>query len=297
VDVLVNRGGPKNKRRKIQGRIWVYIALGGRVVFDFSLSRSRDGPVSFLKGFRGYLQGDKYSGYDYLALKDGITKVGCWAHVRRKYVEALDADRKRSAFMIWLIGWLYRIESMLKARRARDPSYDDERTLAARKRLAHHVLDKIHATLKGYEKDPDVLPKSPLGQAVSYTLNQWDDLKVYPDDLELVPDNNASERALRAVAIGRKNYLFMGSPQGGKTAAVLYSLIGTCKALHLNPYPYLLDVTERLVRDRSTPPVELTPWAWRDARKQQGDAILDEVAAEAMSGVEERETVAAGAGD
>ena len=128
------------------------------------------------------------------------------------------------------------------------------------------MFDKIKSFLDELKADPEVLPKSALGDAVRYALNQWDDLLVYPHHLELSPDNNAAERDLRAIAVGRKNYLFLGSPKGGETAAILYSLIGTCKALRIDPYAYLRDVTERLVADRNTPPAELTPWAWRDAR-------------------------------
>ena len=283
VGVLVEREGPKRKRKKVKGRIWVYIAPGGIVVFDFTLSWSRDGPASFLRGFEGtHLQGDKYSGYDHICKKDGLIKVGCWSHVRRKFVDAENVDRRRSALLVWLINWLFRIDRLIKRRLEQDDSYDTEQAHAARQRLARKVLARIKIKLDEFQHSPDVLPAEALGVAVRYALNQWDALEHYLDHLDISPDNNASERALRAVVLGRKNYLFFGSPKGGDTAATLYSLIATCKALELDPYAYLLDITRRLVADRNTPAVELTPWAWRDARAERVTAeVVADTRAEA----------------
>jgi hypothetical protein len=114
-----------------------------------------------------------------------------------------------------------------------------------------------------------VLPKSGLGAALGYLLGNIEHLKTFLEDPQVPIDNNAAERAMRAVAIGRKNYLHIGSLAAGDTAVVLYSLIGSCKALSINPYAYLLDTTTKLIANRETPRAELTPWAWAAAQAEK----------------------------
>lgn len=278
LDVLLDREGNKGKRKKVKGRVWVYLAPGGISVFDFTLSRSRDGPDKFLRGFEGtHLQGDKYEGYDHICRKQGLIKVGCWAHVRRKFVEAQGVDLRRSSSVVWAINWLFRIERKIRDRLERDPGYAREEGRAARQRLCTRVLGRLKDRLEGYRDDPTVTPGSPLGVAVGYALNQWEDLERYLDDLEIRPDNNACERALRSVVLGRKNYLHFGSPRGGRTAAILYSMVWSCKALEIDPYAYLLDVARRRVADRHAPAEELTPWAWQ---KSHARHVMAEVVEE-----------------
>jgi transposase len=263
VDVLPEKGSGKGVT---QGRLWVYLTEDGKAVFDFTMSRSRDGPASFLEGFKGYLQGDGYAGYEHICRSGEVVKVGCWAHARRKFVDALDADRTRSAQALRLIGRLYWIESAAQKRMETDPQFDLEALHALRQRRSLKVLGQIKTWLDMQDRDPALLPKSPVRDAVGYALNQWPDLVRYTEDGHVNIDNNGAERALRQVAVGRKNFLFLGSPKGGDSAAVIYSLMGSCKVLGIDPFAYMTDVLTQLAANRKTPPESLTPWAWRDAR-------------------------------
>lgn len=203
-----------------------------------------------------------------------MTQAGCWAHCRRKFKDALGEDKKRAGNVILMIGALFRLEAAVKKRResGKKAGVDDDRHLALRQRWSKKRAAKIFAYAESIRND--VVPRSGLGTAIGYLLGNRRHLEAFLDD-PLVPlDNNAAERALRGIAVGRKNYLFFGSLAGGDTAAVLYSLIGSCKALGINPYAYLLDTTEALLKNRDTPRAELTPWAWAAAKaaKLQADA-------------------------
>jgi hypothetical protein len=241
------------------GRIWVYVgdAANPYTVYDATTSRSRDGPQAFLAGYAGFVQADAFGGYDGL-YATGATEVACWAHARRKFVEARDSDARPSLEALALIRRLYDVE-----RAARE--YDSDSRLSLRQRESVPVLRALKGWLDA--KRTTVLPKSPLGAAITYATNQWAALNVYVTDGDLAIDNNAAERALRGVAVGRKNWLFWGSAAGGTTAAVLTSLVATCARHGLDPWSYLADV---LARIPSHPPdriAELLPDAWAQARR------------------------------
>jgi transposase len=250
----------KSQSRKgstYNGYLWVYIDNKNNVVFDFTPTRSREGPINFIgKQYGGYVQADAYSGYDELFRVSQATEVGCNAHARRKFEYALDSDPVRAARMMVLWGRLYDIE-----RRAKENKYDSAQLLAARRTEALPIFDEIKAVLNEYKDQ--VLPKSPMGKAIGYTLNQWDALIKYTSDPMLSIDNNLSERILRMVVIGRRNYLFAGSEAGAKRAAIIYSLVASCKLNGHDPFAYFSDVLNKL----TTWPVDkiddLLPSNWK----------------------------------
>jgi transposase len=258
-DAMCARVRDRAPGRTRTGRIWVYVgdARHPYVVYDATASRSRDGPHAFLRGFTGFVQADAFGGYDGL-YATGATEVACWAHARRKFVEARDSDTRLSLDALALIRRLYDVE-----RRARDLTPGRRRSL--RRRESAPVLRALGGWLRATR--PRVLPKSPLGAAITYALNQWDALNVYATDGDLAIDNNAAERALRGVAVGRKNWLFWGSLTGGRTAAVLTSLVATCQRHRIDPWAYLADVLTRLPSHPSDRLAELLPDAWGQAQR------------------------------
>jgi transposase len=245
------------------GRGWTYV--GDRehpfTVYDYTPDRSRDGPDRFLQAFRGYLQADAYAGYDglYQDPARAVTEVACWAQARRKFFEAQDADLQRALVMLAYIRLLYEVEQ-----EARDRALDGAGRLALRREKSAAILTDIEAYLR--REQPQVLPKSPIGEAIAYALGNWAALCRYTQDGDLAIDNNGAERALRPVAVGRKNWLFFGSDTGGRTAAILTSFITTCKRLHLDPFAYLRDVFERISAHPATRLEELLPDRWAPAR-------------------------------
>lgn len=241
---------------KRRSYLWAYVGERSEIVYDFTLSRERDGPERWLTGWEGYLQVDGYSGYNRLFASGTVIEVACWAHVRRKYFDALVSDSARASMMLALIQRLYRIES-----RAKELTPAERAVL--RREQATPILREIRARVDQDAKT--VLPKSELGEAVTYATNQWDALMRYVEDGRLDIDNNEVERALRCVAVGRKNWLFAGSPKGGERAAVIYSLVSTCKLLGVEPFAYLRDVLERLPTHPRERIAELTPRLWKAA--------------------------------
>ena len=244
------------------GRIWTYVGDGEHpyTVYDYTPNRSRDGPEEFLKAFRGYLQADAYSGYDHFYEEPGrgIEEVACMAHVRRKHWEAQSSDLMRSTVMLAYIRLLYDVE-----REARDQKLGSDARRALRQAKSKPILEDIHAYLE--REQPQVLPKSPEGQAIAYTLSNWKALTRYCEDGDLEIDNNGAERSLRGIAVGRRNWTFLGSDNGGRTAAILSSLIATCKRLAIDPFAYLRDIFARLGAHPQSRLAELLPDQWQAA--------------------------------
>ena len=244
------------------GRIWTYVGDGEHpyTVYDYTPNRSRDGPEEFLKAFRGYLQADAYSGYDHFYEEPGrgIEEVACMAHVRRKHWEAQSSDLMRSTVMLAYIRLLYDVE-----REARDQKLGSDARRALRQAKSKPILEDIHAYLE--REQPQVLPKSPEGQAIAYTLSNWKALTRYCEDGDLEIDNNGAERSRRGIAVGRRNWTFLGSDNGGRTAAILSSLIATCKRLAIDPFAYLRDIFARLGAHPQSRLAELLPDQWQAA--------------------------------
>ena len=244
------------------GRIWTYVGDDEHpyTVYDYTPTRSRDGPEAFLEEFRGYLQADAYSGYDhfYKEPERGITEVACWAHSRRRFFEAQSSDLMHSTVMLAYIRLLYDVE-----REAGERKLKGEARRALRQEKSKLILDDIRAYLE--REQPQVLPKSPEGEAIAYTLSNWKALTRYLEDGDLAIDNNGAERSLRGIAVGRRNWTFYGSDNGGRTAAVLTSLITTSKRLGLNPFAYLRDIFERIGAHPQSRLAELLPDPWQAA--------------------------------
>jgi len=250
------------------GRFWLY--YGDRDhpynVFDFTVNRQRDGPQTFLADFHGYLHADAFSGYDALYLpraREGTTpirEVACNAHARRKFHEARGSDELAAHQALGYYRQLYELE---RAARAND--FDDDQRRRLRQDLSVLILDKMHAWLE--EQRQRVLPKSPMAEAVGYALNNWSALIRYTEAGFLSIDNNVAEREMKWIAIGRKNWLFVGSANGGRTAAVLFSFTSTCHRLGVEPWAYLQDVLTRLPRTPADHLTELLPDRWQAARQ------------------------------
>jgi transposase len=232
-------------------KFWPYLGdwLHPYAVYDFTLSRERDGPAQFLHGFRGYLQADAYSGYDGIFAGDLVREVACWIHARRYWHQAVDNDPVRANTALSFIARLSQIETQLT--RAYPPqNLPGERDFAAvaagRQEHAVPILAQFKSWLDRETQDQRILPKSPIRAAFTYTLNQWDALGRYTQEGYLSFDNNIAERLVKIPAMGRKNYLFVGSHRGGAGAAVMYSLVSSAKAIGVEPFAWLQDLFTRL---------------------------------------------------
>lgn len=228
------------------GRFWVYVgdAQHPYIVYDYTPSRRRDGPVEFLREFAGtpesprYLQADAFGGYDGIYTAGAhVIEVACMAHCRRKFHDARRTDVNRAHQMLAWIQQLYVIERQAK-------ELDARARRALRREQSKPILDTMKEWLDAQQ--PQVLPKSPMGEAFQYALNQWTALNRYVDDGDLSIDNNMAERNLRGIAIGRKNWMTLGSDRGGRAAAILYTLIQSAKRHDLDPFVYLRDLLLRI---------------------------------------------------
>jgi len=269
---------PSKRKLISKGYVWAYIGDEQHpyCVFDFTTSRSREGPMNFLghappgnKAFRGYLQADAYSGYEEVFRTTGdegkplVLEVACWAHARRYFFDAQNSqDKELAQAALAMIGKLYDVERVLK-----ESGAAEEEIARVRGERARPLLDAMGAWLEQHKGK--VLPKSPMGQAIHYALGNWTALNRYIERGYLSIDNNASERALRNVVIGRKNWLFAGSEAGGRWAAVAYTLIESAKRCGANVWEYLRDVIERIPTTRLSQLQDLLPDHWLKARRAQ----------------------------
>jgi len=236
--------------------LWAYVGDRDEVVFDFTVGRGRDGPRLFLGDFRGHLQVDAYAGYDAVLRQNSITSVGCWAHARRRFFKALSADEDAKNAMD-VMQQLYRVE-----REAREQGLDADQRRDLRQSEAKPLLGAMRPWLEGIRHRH--LPKSPMGDAINYTLRQWDTLVRYLEDGRLEIDNNRVERQMRSVAVGRKNWMFAGSAEGARRAATAYSLVCSCGLLGIEPWAYLKDVLQKVAE--GVDPTKLTPRLWKAAQ-------------------------------
>lgn len=240
-----------------EGRLWVY--LGDRdypyAVYDYTPNRRGEGPEAFLGAFDRHLQADAYAGYErlYKRRPNPMCEVGCWAHGRRYFYDAKTSDVVNATHALACIARLYDVE-----RKARN--LDDERRKHLRELHARPILDAFHLWLK--ETGKQALPQSPMGKATGYALSNWTALNRYLEQGWLEIDNNNSERALRAIAVGRKNWLFAGSDAGGRRAAIIYSLIGSAKRHGVEPFAYLRDIFERLPASPARNIADFFPDRW-----------------------------------
>jgi transposase len=247
------------------GRLWDYIGDFEHpgVVFDYTTTHARDGPATFLKEFRGFLQADAYGGYDgiYTGSNGTIIETGCWAHARNKFADAASTDPERVLAAKAWVRRLYDVEDEAKG-------CSSAERLRLRQEKSVPLLESFHQWLLAQKAQ--VLPKSPIATAINYVVNQWEALKRYTTDGDLHIDNNISERTLKLIGMGRGNWLFVGSDAGGRTAAVLFSFTATCKCLGIDSFAYLRDVLARLPTHPAERLEELLPHRWKALRTSDG---------------------------
>jgi transposase len=237
-------------------RMWVYVGDEHHPynVLHFTLGRSRDGPATFLKDYKQTLLADAYGGYDGVVVSNDIIRAGCWAHARRKFVDAEKTHPAIAAEAVGIIKRLYAVEE-------RGKSMDHEQRLALRQSESTPILLALKDKLHGWRDQ--LLPKHPMAEAVGYVLNQWNELNVFTVDGAVPIDNNVSEREMKRVVLNRKNSLFVGNERGGQTAAILSSLTSTCRRHDVDPQRYL---TQLLTNLPATPISQLPDWlpdAWK----------------------------------
>jgi transposase len=259
------------------GRVWLYHGdvEHDYLVYQYSPTREQHWPQTFLQGYTGFVQADAYAGYDALFATGRMREVACWAHARRKFFEAQQTDPERALYVLGVIRQLYAVEKRARQEKERlGLPWADYWALRLRQRQEQcvSILTTLCHWLK--EQQRQVLPKSPIGEAITYALNQWDALVRYTTEGFLEIDNNAVERALRPIAVGRKNYLFFGSDVGGQTAAVLYTFTQTCQHLGVEPWRYLRDALERLPMHPVERLEEWLPDRWAEAQRSATAASL-----------------------
>ena len=244
------------------GRLWTYVASGinsvACTIYQYSPNRKSEHPLEFLKNYKGFVQADAYSGYDKLFTDGNIIEVGCWAHSRRKFFEISEAVKGCDTLAndaLDFIRELYKIDKHSKSLSSIQERYN------YRKIHSEPILDKFSAWLT--LKQDTVLPKTPIAKAINYTLNNWEALARVISHEALELDNNRAERSIKPIVIGRKNWLFAGSDKGGKNAAILYSLIESCKQNNVNTFKYLADVLERLPTCLYNDIDQLLPYNWK----------------------------------
>lgn len=260
---------PESRGRNHPAWQWQYSAPGGPVVFDFQMSRGREGPRKFLEGFQGVLQTDAYGGYE-SSVVAGIIHAGCWAHVRRKFHDALklDPSNPEVAEVLKRIGRLYDVE-----RQAREGKLEAAARLQLRRQ---HSLPEVGALQERMQSIRLAeLPGSQLAKACDYALRIWPRLEVFLSDGRVEADTNLAENAMRPVALGRKNWLHIGDEKAGPKIAAILSVLATCERLEMEVRDYLAEVLPRLSRATTGEVERLTPQAWHRARQSStAPAIL-----------------------
>ncbi len=240
-----------------QARMWVYIRGGEGprlVVYDFTIDRKRERPIEFVGEYQGYVHADAYSGYNELFRREDVIEVGCWSHARRGFIEAMNSRPREASEMVARIGGLYQIEKDIR------DSKPEERS---RVRQEHSIpeLDEMFGRVE--ELAPEAIPAEPLTKALNYLVNQKAALYTYTEDGRLEIDNNTAENAIRPLALGRKNYLFAGSPAGGHAAALYLSLVESCRHNDIDPWKYFRDVFDRIMAHPAGKLRELLPDRWK----------------------------------
>lgn len=242
-----------------KGYHWVYYSpLNKLVYFDYRRGRGRDGPEAILENYKGALQTDGYIVYDPFGQKHGITMLACMAHARRKFEHGLESDPDRAGYVLKQMQALYKIE---RTAREQQMSFADRKAL--RQKESTPILNELHNYLKTQLRE--VLPKSNMGKAIAYTLNLWPRLERYIEDGRYEIDNNLVENSIRPVALGRKNYLFAGSHEGARRAAMIYSFVGSCKMNNIDPSLWLKDVLSRISDHKANKLDELLPPNWQQS--------------------------------
>lgn len=238
------------------GRLWVYIGDESSPynLYQYTPNRKKEHPKAYLGEYSGYLQADAYGGYDDVYRTGMVKEVACWAHARRKFFEAREKSPEICRQALELIKRLYVVEEQGK-------DLEPRQRLELRQQQSLLILNELEAWL--HKTRGELLPKNPAAEAVTYTLNQWEALKRYTQQPFLAIDNNVAEREMRPVALGRKNWLFAGSDEGGRTAATLYSLIRSAQRHGLNVEYYLRSIFAHLPGTKLSELPHLLPEVWK----------------------------------
>jgi len=229
----------QSKDKVANARMWVYVGDDAQPynVFDFTMDRGRDGPKRFLKDYSQVLLADGYAGYNGVVVGNAITRAGCWAHMKRKLVDAEKSAPEIAREAVERVRALYAVE-----RQGRNATGDERLTL--RREQSVPLLAEMHDRLLQWKQQ--LLPKHPMAEAINYALGQWQELNVFCSDGAVPIDNNVSEREMKRVVLNRKNSLFVGNARGGRTAAVLSSLTSTCRRHDVDPQLYLTQLMVNL---------------------------------------------------
>ncbi len=255
------------KHKTIKAYLWMVRSVTNNMVFFHydKGSRAQKVVVDLLQNFQGAIQTDGYQAYSIYEQKKGVLLLGCWAHARRKFEESLKEDKTGSEYALTQIGKLYQIETM-----ATEQQMDDEQRAALRKRLAYPIMCAFEKWIVNYY--PKVLPKGRMGRAISYTYSIFHRLSRYHLDGRYHLDNNLGENAIRPLALGRKNYMFCGNHDAAENAALMYSLLGCCKASDVNPREWLTDVLTKIPTynsDYSLDLADLLPHNWKKSQTKE----------------------------
>lgn len=259
------------KHRAVKAYLWVVRSVMDKLMFFHydQGSRAQKVIIELLKNFQGAVQTDGYDAYSIYENKKGVLLLGCWSHARRKYTEALKEDKSGAEYALEQIGLIYAVETM-----ADDQNLNYEQRAELRSRLAYPILRAFEKWIVGYI--PKVLPKGRMYKALTYTYALFQRLTRYHLDGRYRIDNNLIENDIRPLAVGRKGYLFCGNHDAAENAAIMYSLLGCCKAAGVNPREWLSDVLTRIPeynRDYSRDLAELLPHNWMAASELQKTPI------------------------
>jgi hypothetical protein len=244
--------------------MWIYVGGGGGDppyrFFEFRLNRNHDHPLETLKGYKGVLHSDKYGAYEKLAGDGDITWCPCMAHVRRKFVEAEGGDPILRSRILRKIRYLFMLERVAWRR-------NPEERLRIRREIEKPILVDLTTMVKERLLAGGLLPKSNFAKALNYYYSLAPHLSNYLENADARLDNNVAERGIRPLTIGRKNWLFVGSEDGGKASATILSLVQTCRNLDINPQEYLEDVLRRIMGHPARQIHQLLPDNWLAARQ------------------------------
>jgi len=245
-----------SKGKTANARMWVYVGDDGYPynVFDFTLNRGRDGPKYFLKDYRQVLLADAYGGYNGVVAGNEITRAGCWAHMKRKVIDAEKSAPEIAREAVERVRALYAVE-----RQCKDASVEER--LKLRQQQSALLLAQLRERLLTWKEQ--LLPKHPMAEAINYALGQWVELNVFCSDGAVSIDNNVSEREMKRVVLNRKNSLFVGNPRGGRTAAILASLTSTCRRHDIDPQLYLTQLLTNLSQVRRSELPNWLPDQWK----------------------------------
>jgi transposase len=245
-----------SKGKTTNARMWVYVGDDDYPynVFDFTLNRGRDGPKYFLKDYREVLLADAYGGYNGVVAGNEITRAGCWAHMKRKVIDAEKSAPEIAREAVERVRALYAVE-----RQCKDASVEER--LKLRQQQSALLLAQLRERLLTWKEQ--LLPKHPMAEAINYALGQWVELNVFCSDGAVSIDNNVSEREMKRVVLNRKNSLFVGNPRGGRTAAILASLTSTCRRHDIDPQLYLTQLLTNLSQVRRSELPNWLPDQWK----------------------------------